>query len=32
MDAPDRNEIENQKDEIAVGTGDLEEIAGVAST
>ena len=25
LDAPNRNEIENQKDVIAVGTGDLEE-------
>lgn len=28
MDAPNRNEIENEKDEIAVGTGDLEGIEG----
>lgn len=28
MDAPNRNEIENEKDEIAVRTGDLEGIEG----
>ena len=28
LDAPDRDEVENQEDQIAVGTGDLETCTG----